>query len=125
MIEETRASTERQAAATSGVSVARWIHIVLGIWLFFSSFMWTHSTAQFVNGWLAGIAAATFAATKMRANEARYIHAGLALWLLLSLWVLPTRSDATVWNHVVVAAVMLLVALLPQTRQGRPVEPQS
>jgi hypothetical protein len=91
----------------------RVINLVLGIWLFLSAFIWTHTPAQFNNAWIVGLASALAAAIAMRADELRCVNLLLAIWLLISAWGLRTITPATFWNDVIVGIAMLLAAGTP------------
>lgn len=101
----------------------RWIDLLLGSWLFVSAFIWEHTAAHFNNSWIVGLAVAIVAAVAMRRESLRYINAGLAVWLLLSSWVLPLAADATFWNNLVVSVLMFIVALTPRVERPRTFRP--
>ncbi len=89
------------------------INIVLGAWLFLSAFLWLHSESQFTNAWLVGLISAVAAAAALRYPVARFINTVAGAWMLLSVWILRTPNEATLWNHVLVGAVMFIVSLVP------------
>src|SRR5580698_9645589 len=99
--------------AQEDYATARIVNIVLGIWLFVSAFLWPHSYAQMTNTWIVGLLCIAFALIAMRVPEARYLNTALAVWLLVSVWVLPTISVATQWNNGLSAVVIFFASLLP------------
>ena len=98
-----------------GFSV-RWINVAIGVWLFISAFIWTHTYQQFTNTWIVGLISAVIAAIAMRVEQARYFNAAIAVWLLISTWALSTTMPGTVWNNVLCAIAMFIVALVPGAR---------
>jgi hypothetical protein len=61
--------------------------------------------------------AVVFAIISIWAPQVRYANAGLAVWLFISAWALPTVSRATTWNNVLVAIVMFAASLLGSSRR--------
>lgn len=98
-------------------STPRWINVALGLWLFVSAFAWPHASAQFTNAIVVGLVCAGAAAAAMRIPVLRHVNAALALWLFFSTWLFPVESGATLWNHMLTAVVMLIVALVPSRRE--------
>jgi hypothetical protein len=98
---------------------ARWGNVALGAWLFVSAFLWPHSTAQFNNSWLVGIAAATVAVIAMRVDGARYLNVALAAWLFIAGFTLPVSSMGTFWNNLIVSVMMFFTALVPNMHARR------
>lgn len=92
---------------------ARWVNIVLGIWLFISAFLWPHSEAQFTNTWIVGAVMAILAFAALRAPQLRFVNAAIAVWLFISAWALPGHLIGTMWNNVVVSIIAFVVAVTP------------
>jgi hypothetical protein len=92
---------------------ARFVNIVLGIWLFISAFIWPHTYAQMTNTWILGVLCVAFALIAMRVPEARYLNTILAVWLFISVWALPSVSVGTQWNNAIVAILIFFVSLAP------------
>jgi SPW repeat len=111
-----RSNTHKEAVMKEESS-PRWINIAVGIWLVASAFIWPHTTAQLTNAVAVGVACSLAAAAAMRVPPLRHVNAGLALWLFFSTWVLPVERGATLWNNVLVALVMLVVAMVPSRRE--------
>lgn len=92
---------------------ARYINIVLGVWLFISAFVWVHSQAQFTNTWIVGVLCVGIAVAAMRIPEVRFINTALAVWLFISVWALPSFSVGTQWNNAIVAIAIFVASLVP------------
>jgi hypothetical protein len=104
-------------------SPARYINIVLGVWLFISAFAWEHTSAQFTNAWLVGLLIAACAAAATRIDGARYLNTILAVWLFLSNWIIPTQFEGTVWNNILVSIAVLVLSLAGNRFFERPAAP--
>ena len=99
---------------------ARGLNALLGLWLIISAYAWGHSGAQVANEWIIGLLAIFFAAiAAYSAPQARYANTILGIWLFISAFVLTTLSTATIWNNVIVGAVMFLLSLVPNHARGR------
>jgi hypothetical protein len=85
----------------------------LGIWLFISAFIWSHTYAQMTNTWIVGVLCVAFAVIATRVPEVRYLNTILAIWLFVSAWALPTMESGTRWNNVLVAIAIFLLSLAP------------
>lgn len=105
---------------TAATRIAR---IILGIWLFLSAFLWQHGPEQFANTWIVGLAIVLFALIGgARIVSFRMFSVLAAIWLFISLWVLPTPEPTTRWNNAVVAVLVVLFTLVPGGRR-RPILP--
>jgi hypothetical protein len=92
---------------------ARWINVVLGVWLFISAFVWPHLAAQRTNTWILGVLCFVFALVALGTSTARWLNTILAIWLFISVWALPHEHLGTMWNNAVVAIVVFLCSLTP------------
>jgi hypothetical protein len=91
---------------------ARVLNAVVGLWLFFSAFLWLHTPAQRWNAWAVGILAVTDALAGISGDKrGRYLNAALGAWLLLCALFLPHLSAATFWNEILVGFAMVIIAL--------------
>ena len=95
---------------------ARTLNVLLGIWLFISAFVWTHSAAQMTNTWILGVLCVVFALVAMRVAQVRYLNTALAVWLFISAFVLPGNNRGTVWNNALLAIAIFVVSLAPSDR---------
>jgi hypothetical protein len=98
--------------------VPRLAMLALGVWLFISAFLWPHTSAQRTNTWLVG--ALVVIVTLVSANDvrARYLNTALAVWLFLSVWILPTMMPGTVWNNLLVAVALFIASLAGRKEPG-------
>jgi phosphoglycerol transferase MdoB-like AlkP superfamily enzyme len=108
---------ERRSSMT-----ARFVNIALGVWLVMSAFLWPHSVSQFWNAISVGffVAAAALLASET-APTARYLNTAFGIWLVISSFIMGSVTAATIWNHVIVGAAVLIFSLLPNLPAfGRP-----
>jgi hypothetical protein len=96
---------------------ARYINIILGLWMIVSAFLWPHSSSQFTNGWVVGLLSAFAAIIALSAPGARYVNTVLGAWLFVSAWALPRMMVGTAWNDVLVGIAMFVVSLIPSQAQ--------
>jgi hypothetical protein len=95
----------------------RWINVLVGLWLIVSAFAWPHTTLQLVHALLVGASCAAIACLATKSPQARYLNVALGLWLYASGWFLPVATAATLNNHAIMSAVMVLIALVPSRRE--------
>lgn len=97
---------------------ARVLNAVLGLWLFFTPFLWRHTPTQRWNAWVVAVLAVIDALGELSGRTGlRYVNAGLGGWLIVSALAMPRLRMATVWNGVLVGLAMVLIALLSTDRQ--------
>jgi hypothetical protein len=89
-----------------------WFSLSLGGWLFVSRFAWAHSESQFANTWLVSVVYTSLAVAAVGLPRVRYLNLIVALWLLVSVWILPRAADATLWNNLSVALGMIGLAVV-------------
>lgn len=94
----------------------RYVNLVLGVWLFISAFIWTHSHAQFVNTWILGIIVAASALIALSNTSFRYVNTVAGIWLVLTAFAMPRAQIGTLWNNVIVGALVFLASLPGVTR---------
>lgn len=104
-------------------AAARWVNIVLGVWLFISAFLWSHTPAERTNTWILGALCVIFAVIALSAPAARWLNTALSIWLFISVWALPHQSLATMWNNAIVAIVVFAASLVPGAGERRPLAP--
>lgn len=93
---------------------ARAINAVLGLWLFLSTFLWPHTRAQQMTGWVIGMVAVTAALAGTSGRTwGRSVNAVLGGWLIASAIVIPRVRAATFWTDLVVGFGLVLFAMLP------------
>lgn len=91
-----------------------WIPIGLGAWLFISAFLWPHGTASATNTWIVGLLIAIASLIALRMPWMRWVETALAIWLFLSSLAMPGATRGTLWNNLIVAALVFLVSLVPE-----------
>jgi uncharacterized membrane protein YjjP (DUF1212 family) len=88
------------------------IDILVGLWIFMSTFAWQHTTPEFINTIVCGALAVWFGIAALADRRARYLELALASWLLLSGHVLTGASRETLWNNTVCAFALFVGGLL-------------
>lgn len=91
-----------------------WIPTALGAWLFISAFLWPHGTASATNTWIVGLLIAIASLIALRMPWMRWVETALAIWLFLSTLAMPGSTRGTLWNNLIVAALVFLVSLVPE-----------
>ncbi len=100
---------------------ARWLNLLLGVWLFISAFAWEHSAPERTNTWILGVLCVAFALIAMTTPTARWLNTALSVWLFVSVWALPHHVLGTMWNNALVAIAVFLLSLVPGEGE-RPLE---
>ncbi len=105
--------------AERGGRLASSMNALLGAWLFFSAFAWSHARFEFLD--TASVGAVVFiGALGARLLPAlRWISVAASAWLLISTWFIPHHTTGTVWHDVTVAAAIFVFALVPGERPAR------
>lgn len=94
---------------------ARAINAVLGLWLFFSAFLWPHTRAQRVTAWTVGLLAVTAALAGTSGRTwGRSVNAALGGWLIVSALLVPRLRVATFWTDIIVGFGLVLFAMVPR-----------
>jgi hypothetical protein len=101
--------TRQPAAQWMG---ARGLNLLIGVWLFISAFVWPHAVASRTNTWILGVLIVAFALIAMAQPAARWLNALAALWLFFSTLLSFHDTTATLWNNIIVAIVVFIVALV-------------
>ncbi len=78
---------------------ARAANLILAGWLFFSAFAWDHAPGERVNTAYVGLLVFASAFAAVTRPRARNLTTALALWLLVSVLLLPGVHPATAWNN--------------------------
>ncbi len=89
-------------------NAGRWLNVLLGVWLFISTFIRRHSPAQHTNTWIMGLVTAAIA---LGGPAARYLNTAGAVWIVISAFVLPAISVAARWNNFLVGIAIGVVSL--------------
>jgi hypothetical protein len=92
----------------------RAINAVLGLWLFFSTFLWPHTGAQLATGWTVGLLAVGAALAGLSGHKwGRSLNAALGGWLIVSAILLPRARMATFWTEIFVGFGLVFLSMLP------------
>jgi hypothetical protein len=104
----------------------RVLNAVVGLWLFFSTFLVAKTPPQRWIGWVVGALAVVGALLgRSGGKRGRYLNAALGGWLILFAILLPRAHAATFWNDLLVGFAMVLLALVTNTgdlRRRKPAE---
>ena len=99
---------------------ARALNATLGLWLFFSAFLWPHTPFHQTNAWVVGMVVVTLAMLGLTGVAwARYANAAIGGWLILSAALVPGIDTGTFWNHVLSGFALALFGLAPSLRDLR------
>lgn len=93
----------------------RELELLLGAWLFVSTFLWPHPGGSRRATWVTGIAIAVFSVVASSRPRLRIANALLGAWLLLSTLLVFNSSRETVWNNMVVGLIVLTSSLYPRS----------
>ena len=99
------------------------MNAALGLWLFFSAFLWPHSAMQSLNAEVVGMLAVTAAVARRWAGK---FNALLGGWLIVSALLMPRVGMTTFWNHLAIGFCFVLFGLtssLRHLRRHTPVRP--
>ncbi len=87
---------------------------MLGLLLFFSTFLWPHTPAQRATGWTVGLLAVTAALAGLSGYRwGRFVNAALGGWLIVSALLPPRANIATFWTDLVVGFGLVFLSTLP------------
>jgi len=97
----------------------RTLNILLGTWLFLSSFVWPHSSPAFVAAVACGALTVVLSLATSYASGLRYLTAAVAVILLVaSLSTSASRWDRTFWHNSIVAIAIFIAALMDRGPAG-------
>jgi hypothetical protein len=100
---------------------ARYVNAGVGVWLFISAFLWSHTPSQYANTWIMGIVVFAVALVALGAAWFRVFNMAAGAWLVISAFVLPTISAATRWNNFIVGVVVVILSLVGASSNAVPV----
>ena len=106
---------------------ARGINIALGLWVFFSAFVFNLASAARTNNIVVGAAIALVALWAIWNEGARYINTALSVWLVLSTVSVFKLTDRPLWSNVLCGVIVFALSLVgaPSTRTfGAPGTPR-
>jgi hypothetical protein len=91
----------------------RILSALVGSWVCISAFVWPHPPIQAANTWFVGLLCGFFSLLATSQPRARWVTAVLAVWLFVSSWLLPNETIGTVWNNVLSAIAIFVLAFVP------------
>lgn len=106
---------EHRAGADADFPWPRLVDFVLGLWLFASAFLWRHTHSEMLTVTIIGVVIVVTAAWAMFAHVVHYLNTLAAIWLFFSAVDARHAVAVTAWNDALVAAVLFLVSLVPNT----------
>ena len=93
------------------------MNVLMGVWLFLSTFLWAHTTAQMVNALIVGALLVTFGLLGTRVPNVCRLNSVLAVWLFISAFVLPretiARAGALTLSTSIFIAIVVFIFSLP------------
>lgn len=101
---------------------ARYLNILLGLWLFISAFAWPHRAWQWENTWIMGVITILVGFIAVGVPAARFVNTLVGIWLVISALGAVAQSPATRWNNVLVGIAIFIVSLVgsgAELRAGR------
>lgn len=98
---------------------ARGINLFLGVWIFWSAFVFRHTPESAISTWATGVVIASFAIFAMFDSRGRFGSLVASAWLLASAFVLPHASSFARWHNAILAVIVFAVALVPGARTVR------
>ncbi len=101
-------------------AVARATSALLGTWLAIAGWVFQEPMKLQLSGWSSGIAITVVAANAFWFPTARYFNALIAVWVGLSYFVLDGPRGPGFVNSLVVAFVVFLVSLAPNSTRISP-----
>src|SRR5262249_24335971 len=105
---------QREVAMTPRI-----FNILLGTWLFLSSFAWPHSSPAFVAALGCGALTVVLSLASFYVPGTRYLTAAVAVLLLVaSLTTSASRWDRTFWHNSIVAVAIFIASLLDRGSAG-------
>jgi hypothetical protein len=98
--------------------------LVLGLWLLFSPWLLGYTAVPTVawTAYIVGIIVAVIALTGLVAYQrwGHWPNAVLGFWLIISPWIVSYADAPTaMWNHMVVGALLLILAIWSATTEYR------
>jgi hypothetical protein len=91
----------------------RLLNIVLGAWLFASTFLWGHQGNIGLNDWMIGLLASAAALSAVWAPALRWVNTFLGAWLGFWALLLEYSSPITRLHDLAVAGLIIAVSLVP------------
>jgi hypothetical protein len=94
--------------------VARYVSVLLGIWLIIASWALPHAFAgSWANDFWTGVSIVIVALVSTNAPSFRFVNTILGAWLIVSPFVLGYVNRAPAVNDVIIGALVLVLSLVP------------
>jgi hypothetical protein len=90
----------------------RGLNVLLGAWLFVSTFLWKHQGNVGFNNMLCGLAVTASALCAIWAPAFRWVNAGIAVWLGFCALIFDYASPVTRLHDLAVAGAIFAIALV-------------
>jgi len=103
---------------------ARYLNMVLGLWLIVSAFAWPHTLQAQTVAWAVGALVFVFSLWALVNPGMRWLNALLAVWLFFSAISMPAASQAAPIIDAITAVVIFLLSWVPGDRLGSPRPPR-
>ncbi|HEX3866835.1 MAG TPA: hypothetical protein VHV78_08790 [Gemmatimonadaceae bacterium] len=91
---------------------ARIVNVILGAWLFISTFAWPHTAQSRINTWSLGLLIVLFAIFSIAQPTVRRLNTMAAVWLFFSSLAISQLAQATAWNNMIVAIAVFVVSFI-------------
>jgi hypothetical protein len=96
------------------------VNILLATWLFVAAFAFNPSRPQFWSMATIAVLVVGFECLSIWKDRLRYVDTVLGAWLILSIWVLPTRNEFVYWNNCVVGLLIVTLSMVRTKVKNRP-----
>jgi hypothetical protein len=108
---------ERSGPSDGPSLAARVASLLLGCWLFASTFLWPHASSAGFNTWLSGFLIASAATVAIYVPRTRFVNTAIALWLVVAATTFDHLAGLTLWNNLAVAVAVFLLSLVGPRRR--------
>lgn len=93
--------------------LARLLEMGLGLWLFAAAFLWVHPHVQAMNMWIFGLVVIAVALVSCVFSFLRFVNTAIAMWLVASVFALPTMEPGGSLSNVLTAIVLFAASMVP------------
>jgi hypothetical protein len=97
---------------------ARILNVLLGTWLFLSSFAWPHTTVQRYAAMICGALTVVFSLFTIYNPGVRYMTAALAVVLFVETLTIGRPHSMPFWHDAVISIAIFVAALMDKGRAG-------
>jgi uncharacterized membrane protein YccC len=89
----------------------RILNMLIGTWLMFSAFAWSHPPRQLANTIVCGLLTILFAVLSLYSRRGQQLGASLAVWLFVSGLFTMSTKEPTLWNNALCAIAIFVCSL--------------